>query len=268
MIKLFVSDLDGTLLDENKVVRQQDMDCMAKAIESGVSICLASGRKDIDILAVSEMINQTSHRISQNGAFIVMDDETDLHSTFFTPGIAKKIYHHVVEKEVLTFVSTREDEMIDRSNDIVERIQKVLFSPLIINPNLRDEVGVSIQPSKIVVTGKDEVIEEIQEELQLLFPDELDAFISAKYTLDLMPKNISKGNAVKKLADQLGITMDEVACIGDSFNDVPMLQVAKYGFAMREAKPGVKEHASYVVDTVGEAIEIVLDINSKDLATR
>lgn len=268
MIKLFVSDLDGTLLDENKKVRETDIDWINNALDSGITFCMASGRKDADIIAVSGMINRSFHRISQNGAFIVLNDQTDLHSTFFAPDVAKRIYNYVVEKEVLTFVSTRDDEMIDRSNDLVEKIQSVLFSPLVINPNLKDDVGVSIHPSKIVISGKDEVLEELQNELEQLFPEEIDAFISAKYTLDVMPKNISKGHAVKKLAEQLGFSLDEVACIGDSFNDVPMLQAARYGFAMSEAKPGVKEHASYIVDSVGEAIKKVIELNANELARK
>ncbi|MBM7661989.1 Cof subfamily protein (haloacid dehalogenase superfamily) [Bacillus mesophilus] len=264
MIKLIVSDLDGTLLDENIKVRERDIKSIHKAQEMGINFCLATGRKDLDIIEVSKMIDRTFHRISQNGAFIVLDDQTDFHSTFFESSIAQKIYSHVVDKEVLTLVSTRDTEIIDRNNEIVERIQKVLFSPLIINPNLYNDIGVTIHPSKIIVTGKDEVIEELQTELLQAYPNEIDAFISAKYTLDIMPKNISKGNAVKKLAERIGISLEEIACIGDSFNDVSMLQVAKYGFAMSKAKQGVKECADYVVESVGEAIEIILEINSSE----
>jgi Cof subfamily protein (haloacid dehalogenase superfamily) len=264
MIKLIVSDLDGTLLDESIKVRERDIKSIHKALDMGINFCLATGRKDSDIIEVSKMIDRTFHRISQNGAFIVLDDQTDLHSTFFNSSLAQKIYRHVVDKEVLTFVATRDAEFIDRDNEIVERIQKILFSPFVINPNLKNDIGVSIQPSKIVVSGKDEVIEELQKELITAYSNEIDAFISAKYTLDIMPKNISKGNAVKKLAEQTGISPDEIACIGDSFNDVPMLQVAKYSFAMSKAKAGVKEHADYVVDTVGEAIEMIFEINSSE----
>ncbi|WP_456279220.1 HAD family hydrolase [Bacillus sp. AK128] len=262
MIKLIVSDLDGTLLDESIKVREHDITCIHKALREGIKFCVATGRKDSDILEVAEMINHTFHRISQNGAFIVMEDQTDLHSTFFNASLAQKLYNHVIDRDVLTLVSTRDSEIIDRNNEMVEKIQKVLFSPLQINPNLKNEIGVSVHPSKIIVSGKDEVIEALQKELLEAYPNEIDAFISAKYTLDLMPKNISKGNAVRQLAQHLGIQLHEIACIGDSFNDVPMFQVAKYSFAMSEAKPGVKEHADYVVDSVGEAIEKIIGINS------
>jgi Cof subfamily protein (haloacid dehalogenase superfamily) len=264
MIKLIVSDLDGTLLDESIKVRESDIEMINQAIGQGITFCLATGRKDRDIVAVLEMLDRSFHRISQNGAFIVMDDETDLHSTFFEPAIAKKLYHHVKDKEVLTFVSTRHDEMIQKKNEIVEKIEKFLFSPITENPNLHEEIGVSIQPSKIVVTGYDEVIKPLQKELLEQYPDELDAYISAPYTLDLMPKNISKGNAVKKLAGKIGIDPSEIACIGDSFNDVPMFQMAQYSFAMSKAKPEVKEHATYEVESVGEAIKMVLEINSSE----
>lgn len=262
MIKLIVSDLDGTLLDETIKVRDHDIEMIHHALEQGITFCLASGRKDSDIVAVSEMIQRSFHRISQNGAFIIMEDQTDLHSNVFDPVIAKKLYEYIKPKEVLTFISTKEDEMIDKKNEIVEQIDKVLFSPIIENPNLKDEIGVRIQPSKIVVTGEEEVIEALQKELSKLYPDEIDAYISAKYTLDIMPKNISKGNAVKMLADKIGIHPSEIACIGDSFNDVPMFQAAKYSFAMSKAKPEVKMHATYEVESVAEAIKMILEINT------
>jgi Cof subfamily protein (haloacid dehalogenase superfamily) len=208
------------------------------------------------------MIGQSFHRISQNGAFIVMNDENDLHSTFFEPEIAKKLYHFVKDKDVSTLVSTRHEEMVQRKTDFIKRIEGLLYTPILEKPNLHDEIGVDIFPSKIVINGPDELIEQIQKELHEQFPKELDAYISAPRTLDLMPKNISKGNAVKKLAEEIGINPNEIACVGDSFNDVPMFQIAEYSFAMSNARQEVKAHAKFEVESVGEAIKMVLEMNS------
>ena len=262
MIKLFVSDLDGTLLDESKKVRKNDIEMIHRAIEQGVTFALASGRKDIDIVGVLEMIDRSFHRISQNGAFIVMNDETDLHSTFFDPEIAKKLYHFVKDKDVLTLVSTRHEEMVQRKTDFIKGIEGLLYTPILEKPNLHDEIGVDILPSKIIINGPDELIEQLQQELHEQFPNDLDAYISAPRTLDLMPKNISKGNAVKKLAEEIGIIPSEIACVGDSFNDVPMFQLAEYSFAMSKARPEVKAQAKYEVESVGDAIKMVLEINA------
>ena len=75
-----------------------------------------------------------------------------------------------------------------------------------------------------------------------------------------MKKGTSKGSAVKALADKLGISLEEVICIGDSGNDVSMLEEAGLSVVMGNAPDFIKEYGDYITDTnenygVAKAIE-------------
>lgn len=90
--------------------------------------------------------------------------------------------------------------------------------------------------------------------------DDLEVVSSWTNNFEIMAKGTSKGRAVEKLTKILGISKDEVICIGDSENDLSMIEFAGLGVAMGNADDIIKEKANYVTDTnvnsgVGKVIE-------------
>ena len=76
--------------------------------------------------------------------------------------------------------------------------------------------------------------------------------------------NVSKGNALSKLAEHLNISMKDTAAIGDNFNDVSMLQMAGLGIAMGNAEPEIRAMANTITRTnvehgVAHAIHSLLE---------
>jgi len=67
--------------------------------------------------------------------------------------------------------------------------------------------------------------------------------------LEIMPKNIHKGFAVRRLAARLGIRMDQVIAFGDNDNDALMLSEVGYGVAMGNAADAARRAALYTTDT-------------------
>lgn len=258
MIKMIISDLDGTLLSIDNKVHDDDIKAINRAIQNGIDFCLASGRKDIDIQAVAAMIGSKFHRISQNGAFIFSSDNKELHRTAFDPAIARKLYEQIIGENVKTILSTIDKEYVEEKDEIVFKIEKRLFSPIEEEKELKNKIGKTIHASKIIINGDENTIRQLQKKLVKSYSSELDTFISESKVLDVMPKNISKGNAVKILLKHIGIKPNEIACIGDSYNDIPMFKLTPNSFAMSTAHPDVKKEANFVVDSVREAIEQIL----------
>ncbi|MEH7234932.1 HAD family hydrolase [Bacillus sp. JJ1562] len=262
MIKLIVSDLDGTLLQENNTVRPEDANALNQALQEGLQISIATGRMDTEIKEVLKSIGQKFHRISQNGAFASTIDERFIFSRTFTTEIADLIYKKVLDPKFVTIVSSFDTNFTHENNQYVEEIQKRLFHPIIIDSEIGSKFS-EVKPSKISLMGFENDIFDTHEKLSNEFKDEIDLYISEKHVLDIMPKQISKGNAIKKLLDELSLTHEEIACIGDSFNDIPMFQLTPYSFVMSTAHEDVKEEANYVVESVAEAVELILKENSK-----
>lgn len=259
MIKMIISDLDGTLLSFDNKVRDDDINAIHAALDHGINFCLASGRKDLDIQAVAKIIGGNKfHRISQNGAFVFSSDDHELHRTSFEPAIAKKLYERIIGEDVITILSTIDKEYVEVKDEVIRKIEERLFSPIEEEKDLKEKIGKSIHTSKIIINGAEKTIRQLQKKLMDTFPDELDTFISESKILDVMPKNISKGNAIKILMENVGLSSNEIACIGDSYNDIPMFKLTKNSFAMSSAHPDVKKEAKFVVGTVAEAIEQIL----------
>ncbi|UUM24465.1 HAD family hydrolase [Mycoplasma sp. 3686d] len=72
---------------------------------------------------------------------------------------------------------------------------------------------------------------------------------SQERVFDIMPSNISKGQALQKLAQLYNIDLNKTIVFGDEENDVAMFKVAKYSVAMGQSKDFVKQHAQFITDS-------------------
>ncbi|MFC7064213.1 HAD family hydrolase [Halobacillus seohaensis] len=255
MIKLFISDLDGTLLGMDHYLKNEDIDAIKNLIDLEVNFAVASGRMDHDIAEVLKRVGVTGHRISQNGAFVYDLDNTHIHSKSFEIDIAKQVMKFVENEPMVKTVSTEDKIYTSEHNEWVDLISSQLFQDVIVESHLVDQFGEALPPAKITLHGKEDDVILAYSRIHKEFGEELDSFISHESCVDIMPKMINKGNGIKALLNKIGLEPNEVACIGDSFNDLPMFSVTPHSYAMSNAHPEVKAQAEYVVDHVHEAIE-------------
>ncbi|RLG59077.1 MAG: hypothetical protein DRN95_02925 [Candidatus Hydrothermarchaeota archaeon] len=80
--------------------------------------------------------------------------------------------------------------------------------------------------------------------------------VDTKFAIHIKNKNVNKGIALKKIAEIMGISMDEIAAIGDSENDKEMLAMA--GFSISVAEESLKKYCDYVAKSGEEALNIVI----------
>lgn len=264
MIKMLVSDLDGTLIDKKNQVAPQDVKAMKKLRAHDVDICLASGRMDNEIMEVAKVIGDQYHRVSQNGAFVITNEHVSLHSQTFEHELAKRLYESTCSDRNITIICSDNTNFVAQIDDVIRKIEERFFFPIKEEGDMVKAIGKSLAPSKITVLGHHEVISEMQQAIQDVFHEDVDTFVSEEGCLDIMPKNISKGNALLILLKHLQLKPEEIACIGDSFNDIPMFKLTPNSFAMSHAHEDVKKEAAYVVETVSEAVKMILDNNARE----
>jgi Cof subfamily protein (haloacid dehalogenase superfamily) len=261
MIRLFATDLDDTLLNKQKQIDEHNLLALEKLQQSGVQITVASGRNEVEIERVVKNIPGDYHRVCQNGAFIYLHSSESIYEKYFDPELAHQLYQVGKASGIFCFIATATDMYIAEKNDYIERLTKQVSVHLKYDPTAEQRLGADLLPSKFCYLADDADLKKLANKLHEIFPDQLDTFISTPNCLDVMPKGVHKGNGVRHLADYLGISRDEVACIGDSENDVPMFQVFPHNFVMSVANPHVKAVANRVVSSVAEAVEWVLDYN-------
>ncbi|MBN9656386.1 HAD family hydrolase [Halobacillus sp. GSS1] len=265
MIKLFVTDLDGTLLGADHYIKNEDIDALNRMIEDGHPLAVASGRMDHEIIEVLKRVGVDGHRVSQNGAFVFDNEGTQIHAKTFDSELAQRIVQAVEKEPMIKTVSTADETFTKESNRFVDMISEQMFHDIIIQPDLNEKVGQTITPSKIALHGKEADVMKAAERIEELFGKEIDSFVSHETCVDMMPKSINKQTGLRQLIEGLGIQPDEIACVGDSFNDLSMFEMTPYSYAMSTAHDQVKEKASTVVDHVHEAIE---DLDKKGLLSK
>lgn len=264
MIRLFVTDLDNTLLNNEKEVSPHDRIALEKLIAAGVMVCLASGRSDHELVKVMNNLEAHYHRISQNGAYIRTPEGQHLRSTVFEGDLAKRIYEIAEEKSLFGFIATVDRIMVtNRKHPMVPEIEAGLKIQFEEHPEVLQEIGNQLQPSKLCYFGTPEELDQLQKHIHRHFPDQVDSYISDVNCMDFMPKHVSKGASLKYLLDHLQIQPEEVACAGDSFNDVSMFELVPHSFVMSIASPQVKAYAQHEIKSVSEAVEWVLQYNKK-----
>ena len=87
-------------------------------------------------------------------------------------------------------------------------------------------------------------------------------------SFDIAKKGVSKIHGIQKIIERLGISITEVAAIGDGWNDVEMLDSVGLGIAMGNAKPEAKAVANHITEHILEeglpkAVDYILDLNRK-----
>lgn len=268
MYKLVAIDLDGTLLNSKKRISEKNKGAIKKAIEAGVQVVVCSGRIYTGAKIFGKEIGTKLPLITCNGARIKdMNTNEVLFCKTLDVDVCKQVVD-ICKKEDVYFHTYIEDTMFT---------EKLEYSSLFYwerNKELpiKDRIDIQLIPcmkevlgkhpndiSKLVIISNDleklakvrKIVEQVQGVL---------AMSSNFDNFEVMNSEVSKGAALKFLAEKYGIKREEVIAIGDNENDLSMLEYAGLPISMANAEAYVKEVSLYVTlsnneDGVAHAIE-------------
>ncbi len=279
MIKLFITDLDGTLL--YRKVRDVDPNerckkAIAHLEQQGVQIAIATGRYDSDIQVVENylQLKKKGYRIGMNGGTIYSPSNVKIRELLLEENDARAIFDYVDSK-----LRRQTSFLVTCTSDEERFFHKIgyLFNPMLwffwktraekINSTSVEQFITSDRTFyKILVSASKYNTDFIDLKLQNNF-NGFEVFKTSPYSVEVCPKGANKGTAIEYIMKIEGLRPDEVAFIGDSGNDIPALKVVKHSFVMDHADHYVQEHARYVVSDVAEAIDMILRYND-DLCCR
>jgi hypothetical protein len=272
--KLICIDMDGTLLNDKKIISERNLRTIKLAYEKGVRIAVCTGRIFTSADFFSELLGVKSPVIASNGAYIIEKDRNEViykgilgaekcnkllsvfrrfdiyphyytKDTIFTEKLiySSKFYEKV--NKTLPMDKQIKIELVKDWNEVFHKYEKEIFKGIAVNTDLD-----KIQAAKDALRGMEDF-----------------EVVSSRFdNFEVMNKGVSKGSAVKILADYYGITREQVICIGDSENDLSMIKFAGLGVAMGNGDDDVKAAAKYITDDnncdgVAKAIEkFVLEV--------
>lgn len=247
-----VCDLDGTLLDSNHVISQQNKDALQMLVQSGMNLVLATGRTDLMIKQYVAELGVKLPVIACNGG-LIRDQKTSeiLYMKSIDTEIAKALLHYCSSKNYDHMVYTIDKVYYSPGNQRIQVYQKhnlttqESFKVPIEEMDQSNTNVYSDSVLKVLITHVDTTI---IEELEALFnkEDKLTIVSSAKRTIDIMASNTTKGGSLQYLAEKLDINLRQTIVFGDNFNDISMFTVCGFPVAVANAEDEVKRAAKLI----------------------
>ena len=264
MIKLIVSDLDGTLLQENHLMNQETINEIKKQMARGVDFMVATGRDYPGVTPIFENIGIDPELILLNGAQyrdhggVIKDNIRLSASQIKAVGEIFARFHVVWNVYTADGIASlfNEEENLDA---FMETAWLDGFcAPDTSKENYRDfYVGLKVystidellahEPDILkmeVHDGDREKIHQLQEALMQV--EDIAIAISKPINIEVTHADVQKGIMLMKVIEKQGLCSDEVMVIGDSANDLSMLTRFKYSFAVANGAQAAIEAANYL----------------------
>ncbi|MDP9095401.1 MAG: HAD family hydrolase [Pseudomonadota bacterium] len=242
-LKLVVSDVDGTIVTTDKSISPSTVAAVARLQEAGIPLSLVSARPPRGMAYIQEALRLTGPLAGFNGGRVLSPDGAVLSEHLVPEASARAALAQFEERGIFPFVFSGDDWLVlARDGPHVEHErQTVRFEPTVVTSFEPYLAGVS----KMVGVSDDQpMLAAVEMELQGMIGGAATVKRSQTYYLDLTAREANKGNAIKLLAEALGIGVEEIAVIGDMENDVPMFAAAGFSVAMGNATASVKAKAT------------------------
>ncbi|HLR70392.1 MAG TPA: Cof-type HAD-IIB family hydrolase [Pseudogracilibacillus sp.] len=237
-IKLIALDMDGTLLNDDGIVTSYTSHVIQRALQQEIQVVLSTGRPLPLCETYAEELQLTSYIITSNGAEI---------------WTAK---HELIEKHVLD--AEKINALWEIGNKRRLHMWLVATDKVFRNAerpgNFTDYEWLKIGYGNLTETTKRELLQELNKKKDLEITN------SSLTNIEINKEGVNKASALRSICNEIGITMDEVMAVGDSLNDLKMIEQAGLGIAVKNAQQLIREAADFVTatnndDGVAKAIE-------------
>ena len=252
MFKAVVTDLDGTLLNNNHEVSEYSKKVIRKLVENGYKFYIATGRLEASTREIAESIGVKIPLITVNGTRILDEDGNEIHNSTLDLETVKEIAS-------IDYKSCGEDLLINgyfRNVWLVrdkkaEEYYRTMRPDKPYFPNtVSHEEFISKTYNKMHFIGKHESLLKLQKKLrEELTNKNLNMVFVGEHCLEIFSNDSNKALAAEFVLKRDGIKLEEAIAFGDSVNDFEMLTEVGRGFVMG--------HAIYLLKEMAKDLEII-----------
>ena len=257
MKTLYVTDLDGTLLNTHNTISEYSKNSINGLVEKGMIFTYATARSLASASVVAKGLSTEIPVIAYNGAFIVEpsngkilssnfiteEQKEFLRETFQKCNVSPLVYAYVDGVEKVTWRTDRENEGIRHYLNVRKGDKR--FNPLTEEEADKLYLGDSFYYTCI---GEKEELLPVYEALKdneafnVLFHQEI---YRPEYWCEILPKKATKANAIAELKKLWGC--DRVVSFGDAVNDIPMFEISDECYAVENAVEELKKIATGII---------------------
>lgn len=256
-IKLIALDLDGTLLNSKKQLSKENRKALTECIENGILVVPCTGRTADGIPSEIKDIDGIRYAIATNGAVIHdLKENAVLDTRMLTWEKAMELLEFVDNYPVMydPYIEGRgitEPKFFENLSDycLTDALQDLVKKTRDLHPSIIDYVRNIRKPVEKInlffpdMEGRARLRAELNKQADILVTS------SIPNNLEINALGASKGEAIHRLADLLGIDRAQTMAIGDGENDFTMIRMAGVGVAMKNASEELQAEANYVTET-------------------
>lgn len=261
-VRLIALDLDGTLFTEDKKISEENQKAIREARKKGIEIVIATGRpvngiptgifRELGVQYVIDLNGACVHRLSDGACIYEERMETEA---------ACELVRMCLEYRVYLSVFAGEKSCVQR--DAEDILDQMGFPAVLYEYIKKTRTYVDDLPAYLRTSG-DPIYKVVMNFIPLpdgsyldydILRDKIDAderfdqVDGGGHNMEVTKAGVSKGKALKWLAKELGVSIEETMACGDTENDIDIIRTAGIGVAMGNAKENVKEIADYVTKT-------------------
>ena len=264
-VKLVVTDMDGTLLNSKSEVSDRFFSIYKELKKHNIQFIAASGRQYFSIVDRFETIRDEITIVAENGAYAMYGNEELFSSEIPFESIANSInilrkldsVYIVLCGKNAAYIETKDDNFIEMFKNYYSEYKLVDDLTEITNDTFFKIAAYHFDCSETHIYP---AVKHLENDLQVI--------VSGEHWLDISHINANKGFALKILQQKLGITKEETMVFGDYNNDLKMLALADFSYAMENAHPNVKNVSKFKTKSNNDfGVELVLEqlINSRKI---
>ena len=229
--KLIALDMDGTVLNDENVISEENVYWINKARAAGVTVMFSTGRGFNKAIDYVEQLQLDSPIITVNGSEIWEKPYQLLDRTLLDHLWVEKLYGLAKRYSEAWIWAYTTDEIYNKENWDELQGQYDQHEWL--------KFGYYVEDIEMITAIRTEIEHWGQLEISN----------SSPYNVEINPFNISKATALHKLCNHMGIKMEQVITMGDSLNDIKAIQQCGLGVAMENAQDEVKSVADYITSS-------------------
>ena len=243
-----ISDVDGTLVTDDKALTARAEAAVAELRASGILFSIISSRPPRGLRMLIERLGIETPVGGFNGGVIATPDLAVVTEHLLSSQVARRAVATLNARGVEVWVFSGQNWLVrDPDGPYVPLEQHTVgFRPTIV-----EDFGSALDAAaKIVGVSKDfDLLEQCERDVRVALTSSAFVVRSQRYYLDITHPLANKGVAVTEIAKLLRIPLAEIATIGDGGNDVAMFERSGLSIAMGNASPQVQRKADFVTDS-------------------
>ena len=251
-----ITDLDGSLFTSDKRVNPRDLETIRRLKAKGVRVYLCTGRHFTNFHQEAAQVGLEYPVLANNGAHLYdFAAGTSLWEERIPPQTCRALVDFFRQREMpFVIYGARQVFVAGPPDDHAWRFYREYFQRCLpqyrypvgeIGPDFAAEEHPTLQFMYASQSWEEAIA--LAEEMAPL--GELAFFRSGHFLTDITISTVSKGAGVRRLAARDGFSLDHALAMGDSHNDLTMLQACRWSVAPANASPEVKEAVSFVSDS-------------------